>query len=173
MTSFGPFFRRSFSFFRPFFPIFGFRPVFHSIPGSLFSRKNGLKVAILGGGGLSCRQSTLFWAPQSRTRCRPDVGRIPGNTEIGSWMPCRVFGQDPLPEDIQFVRVHSILEFREFMANSNDFPWKNPTEIHHDFCVSAVCANYDGFLWVSPRKVVRTRRLNSHDFPKFPIQCTR
>ena len=29
--------------------------------------------------------------------------------------------------------------------------------MHHNSGVSAVCANYDAFLWVFPRKVVRIR----------------
>ena len=40
-------------------------------------------------------------------------------------------------------------------ANSDDFFLEKPTEIHHNSGVSAVCANYDGFLWVFPRKVIR------------------
>ena len=39
---------------------------------------------------------------------------------------------------------------------------EKPTEIHHNSGVSAVCANYDGFLWLFPRKVVRIR-LNSRN----------
>ena len=34
---------------------------------------------------------------------------------------------------------------------------EKPTKIHHNSGVSAVCANYDGFLWVFPRNVVRIR----------------
>ena len=34
--------------------------------------------------------------------------------------------------------------------------------MHHNSGVSAVCANYDGCLWVSPRKVVRIR-MNSRN----------
>ena len=34
---------------------------------------------------------------------------------------------------------------------------EKPTKIHHNSGVLAVCANYDGFLWVFPRKVVRIR----------------
>ena len=53
--------------------------------------------------------------------------------------------------------MHCVGNFR----NSCEF-WRHSleklTEIHHDSGVSAVCANYDP---------------NSHEFPKFPIQCTR
>ena len=39
---------------------------------------------------------------------------------------------------------------------------EKPTEIHHNSGVSPVCANYDGFVWVFPRKVVRIR-MNSRN----------
>ena len=45
---------------------------------------------------------------------------------------------------------------------------EKPTEIHHNSGVSAVCANYDGSLWV-----FKEIRPNSNEFPKCPIQCTR
>ena len=38
-------------------------------------------------------------------------------------------------------------EFREFMRVLTAFLGK-PKEIHHNSGVSAVCTNYDGFLWV-------------------------
>ena len=50
-------------------------------------------------------------------------------------------------------------------GNSCEF-WRlsleKPTEIHHNSGVSAVCTNYDGFLWVFPRNVVRIR-MNSRN----------
>ena len=51
------------------------------------------------------------------------------------------------------------------IGNSCEF-WRfslgKPTEIHHNSGVSAVCANYDGFPWVFPRKVIRIR-MNSRN----------
>ena len=47
-------------------------------------------------------------------------------------------------------------------ANSDDFPWKKTTKIHHNSGVSALYANYDGLLWLFPRTVVRIR-MNSRN----------
>ena len=48
---------------------------------------------------------------------------------------------------------------------------EKPTEIHHNSGVSAACTNYDGFLWVFPRKVVRIRmdsRNSLYNAPESP-----
>ena len=66
-----------------------------------------------------------------------------------------------------FDRLHCIGNFGT-SCNSDDKNWRHslekPTKIHHNSSVSAVYANYDGFLWVLPRKVVRIR-MNSQNSP--------
>ena len=45
---------------------------------------------------------------------------------------------------------------------------ENPTDFHHNSGVSAVCTNYDGVLWVFPRKVVRIRMNSRHSLYNAP-----
>ena len=47
---------------------------------------------------------------------------------------------------------------------------EKPTEIHHNSGVSAVCTNYDGCLWVFPRKVVRIRMNSRNSLYKAPAK---
>ena len=58
-------------------------------------------------------------------------------------------------------------------GNSCEF-WRlsleKPTEIHHNSGVSAVCAIYDGFLWVFPRKVVRIRMKSRNSLYNAPAK---
>ena len=77
---------------------------------------------------------------------------------------------DPLfePPKLETFLVGALYrEFREFMRILTTFLGK-PTDIHQNSGVSAVCANYDGFLWFFSKE----SRQNLHEFPKFSIQCT-
>ena len=82
---------------------------------------------------------------------------LPEKTVIRLWAKYHKFGS----RLETFLAGALYREFRKFMRILTTSLEKQ-AEIHHNSGVSAICTNYDGFLWVFPRKGVRIR-MNSRN----------